>query len=105
MKEVALGRLTRSVATILLCIAMGCGKGDGTKENAPPATAAQALESPAHNEPVKAVTPRLSRPMDRCQWNMATLTGSYLDAGHRDAGWDEAATNALSLFARIRCEG
>src|SRR4030095_15026811 len=69
-----------------------------------PARVAGKTESPAETEPVKAASRRPAHPVDRCQWNMATLTGSYLDAGHRDAAWDEPATNALSLFARIRCE-
>lgn len=40
--------------------------------------------------------------MDRMEWNLQTLVGSYLESGHRDPSWDESATNALAKFALIR---
>jgi hypothetical protein len=48
----------------------------------------------------RALSSRRSSRMDRLRWNMKTLTDVYLSSGHRDAKWDNTATNALTLFAR-----
>lgn len=40
--------------------------------------------------------------VDRLQWNMESLVDVYLKRGHRDPKWDQATTNVLVRFARIR---
>jgi hypothetical protein len=39
---------------------------------------------------------------NRLQWNLETLVTSYLQKGHRNVAWDDAATNALARFALAR---
>jgi len=39
----------------------------------------------------------------RFEWNVATLEGDYRRIGSTNAAWDAQATEALALFARMRC--
>lgn len=39
---------------------------------------------------------------ERLAWNQQTLVGIYENSGNRNLKWDEAATNALMEFARVR---
>jgi hypothetical protein len=79
---------------LILFIFCGCSKKDSEDQ---PASTSQAGE--AHLVPVSTWA---AAPMDRLQWNVQTLVGSYIKSGHRDPVWDESATNALARFALIR---
>jgi len=46
--------------------------------------------------------PQTSRPGERLAWQNETLTKAYETVGNRNPKWDEAATNALATYARVR---
>ncbi|HEV2693470.1 MAG TPA: hypothetical protein VG347_11290 [Verrucomicrobiae bacterium] len=54
-----------------------------------------------HKIPHVKLSPEAAR-QARLDWNLKTLVTAYLDAGNTDAKWDEAATNALAVFASSR---
>jgi hypothetical protein len=77
------------LATSVCLFLTGCGK----EKTAANATASRATKASGASG---------AKPEDRFRWNFKTLTEAYLEHGHRDAAWDEFATNALTQFARYR---